>query len=198
MNLFLLHLALVTFWVALIGSRPEDFAVGFIFGYFTILIGDNLWYPSLDHEPNEFRIYPIYHLRNRKRFEREMRLLFSNVISYAQLGFYYIRSLVISTLVVIAYVLRIRDDEQPGIIAMPVYCRRTVELVMLNALITMSPGTLGVDERTIRLDDGTSQKMLYVHCLHVPDRDAKIEELMQLQDVLLKAMRWGNIAQGRE
>lgn len=197
MNLFLLHLTLVAFWVSLIGDRPEDFIVGFVFGYFTILIGDNLWYPSPDHEPNEFRIYPLYQLRNRKRIEREMRLLLSHLISYAQLGFFYIQSLVISTVVVITYVLSIRHNEQPGIIAMPVYCRHTVELVLLNVLITMSPGTLGVDERTLRLEDGTSQKILFVHCLHVPDREAKIKELMKLQDILLKAARWGNIPQER-
>lgn len=198
MNLFLLHLTLVAFWVSLIGDQPEDFIVGFVFGYFTILIGDNLWYPTPDHEPNEFRIYPFYQLRNRQRIEREIRLLLSHIISYAQLAFFYVRSLVISTLVVIAYVLGIFRDEQPGIIAMPVYCQRTVELVMLNALITMSPGTLGVDERTVTTADGASQKVLFVHCLHVPDRDAKIEELMQLQDILLKAIRWGNIPQVRE
>jgi multisubunit Na+/H+ antiporter MnhE subunit len=197
MNLLLLHLTLVAFWVSLIGDKPEDFIVGFVFGYITILIGDNLWYPTPDHEPNEIRFYPFYHLRNRGSFQRELRLLFAHIISYAQLAFFYIRSLVISTLVVIAYVLGILSDEQPGIIALPVYCRRTVELVMLNALITMSPGTLGVDERTVTLENGISQKFLFVHCLNVPDRDAKIEELLQLQDILLKAIRWGNIPQER-
>lgn len=56
---------------------------------------------------------------------------------------------------------------KPGIVAFPLSVASDVEITLLANLITLTPGTLSVDV-------SKDMKVLYVHALSVPDRDALI------------------------
>lgn len=198
MTLFFLHIALIAFWMALNGGKPEDLIVGFFFGWITILLGDNLWYAAPDEVYTGFRFYPFSQFNNRKRIGAELKHLGGvlRIVEYIKLVIFYLWELIKSTVIVIAHVIGLQPHQKPGIVALPVYCNRQFELVLLNALITMSPGTLGLDERIVEQPDGSRQRMLYVHCLHIPDRQEKVMELMNLQDKLLRALRGRRYSRG--
>ncbi|NOZ32591.1 MAG: Na+/H+ antiporter subunit E [Alphaproteobacteria bacterium] len=59
---------------------------------------------------------------------------------------------------------------QPGIIAFPLSVKSDEEITLLANLITLTPGTLSVDVSQDR-------KILYVHAIAVPDKEALIAEI---------------------
>ena len=59
---------------------------------------------------------------------------------------------------------------EPGIVAFPLSVKSNPEIALLANLITLTPGTLSVDVSNDR-------KVLYVHALSVPDRDALIADI---------------------
>lgn len=82
----------------------------------------------------------------------------------------FIYELVLSAWRVALIVLRPKIDLQPGIIAYPLTVEHDFEITMLANLITLTPGTLSVDVS----DD---RKILYVHCIDVPDPQATIDDI---------------------
>lgn len=191
MHLFFLHAGLALFWVALKGQTWADLGVGLVLGYFTVLVGDNLWYAENgDKAAARIRFYPIYQVMHWDTLREEFSGLlnvFAQLLWYASLILFYLALLLQSTLVVIWHVLR-PGQTRPGIVELPLKCTRQFEVVLLNALITMSPGTVGVDVR-FYVENGEYKKMLYVHCLHIADKEAVVADLKYLQEVLLLAVR---------
>lgn len=59
---------------------------------------------------------------------------------------------------------------KPGIIAFPLTVKSDVEITLLANLITLTPGTLSVDVSKDR-------KILYVHAIAVPSKQALIREI---------------------
>ncbi len=59
---------------------------------------------------------------------------------------------------------------QPGIIAYPLTVDRDFEITLLANLITLTPGTLSVDVSEDR-------KVIYVHCIDVPDPQETISDI---------------------
>jgi multicomponent Na+:H+ antiporter subunit E len=59
---------------------------------------------------------------------------------------------------------------QPGIIAYPLTVDRDFEITLLANLITLTPGTLSVDVSEDR-------KVIYVHCIDVPDPEETIADI---------------------
>jgi len=71
----------------------------------------------------------------------------------------------------------------PGIIAYPLTVDRDFEITLLANLITLTPGTFSVDVSSDR-------KILYVHCIDVPDPDQTIREIKQgFERKILEAFR---------
>lgn len=95
---------------------------------------------------------------------------FGRVYRIAGLALLFLVELVKSALRVAGVVLRPRLDVHPGIIAYPLTCTHDFEITLLANLITLTPGTLSVDVS----DD---RRVLYVHCIDVPDPDATIAEI---------------------
>lgn len=72
---------------------------------------------------------------------------------------------------------------QPGIIAYPLTVDRDFEITLLANLITLTPGTLTVDVSEDR-------KMLYVHCIDVPDPEETIADIRDaFERKILEAFR---------
>ncbi|SDY50189.1 multicomponent Na+:H+ antiporter subunit E [Evansella caseinilytica] len=78
--------------------------------------------------------------------------------------------LVLSNIDVIKIVLSPKLDIEPGIIAVPTALKTEWEVTLLASLISLTPGTLSMDFS----EDG---KTIYVHSIHVPDKEEAIKEI---------------------
>jgi multicomponent Na+:H+ antiporter subunit E len=83
---------------------------------------------------------------------------------------------------VLREILSPRGWAVPAIIALPLRCRRPVEVVSMGNLISLTPGTLTLE---VALDPPT----LYVHGMFASDPAAFVAHLHELEDRLLLAMR---------
>lgn len=82
----------------------------------------------------------------------------------------FIIELVKSSVNVAIIVLSPRRDLAPAIFAYPLQVGRDFEITLLANLITLTPGTLSVDVSPDR-------KILYIHCIDVPDVEAAIADI---------------------
>ena len=102
------------------------------------------------------------------------------VFSLAMLFLY---ELALSAIRVAAVVLSPKMDLKPGIFAYPLTVDRDFEITLLANLITLTPGTLSVDVS----DD---RKILYVHCIDVPDVEGAIADIRDgFERKILEAFR---------
>lgn len=72
-----------------------------------------------------------------------------------------------------------RRDLRPAWIVVPLTLRRPEAITALAATITLTPGTVSCDLS----EDG---RALLVHCLHAPDADAVLDEIMTRYQARLK------------
>lgn len=86
------------------------------------------------------------------------------------LALLFLRELVKSAWRVACLVLRPKLNLKPGIIAVPLTVTEDFEITLLANLVTLTPGTLSVDVSEDR-------RILYVHCLDVPDTEAAIADI---------------------
>ncbi|MEM0983485.1 MAG: Na+/H+ antiporter subunit E [Planctomycetota bacterium] len=85
--------------------------------------------------------------------------------------FYFLAQLVIANFKMAAYTLGSTRQLRPGILAIPLTEGMTdLEITVLANVITLTPGTLSMDVS----DDKTT---LYVHYIHVEDKDEAVREI---------------------
>lgn len=158
MNFFLLNLLLGLLWASLHEFRPIDLLGGFLIGYALIWISRN-W---LGEES----------VRYVKRMPNLLRFLL-----------YYCGEVLESTWNVILAEFRNPSSLKPGIIAYPLEAKSDLEIVLLNNLLVLTPGTLGVDLSPDR-------RTLYIHIIDVPDPDIARQKIKDgLERRLLEALR---------
>ncbi len=96
---------------------------------------------------------------------------------------YYLSELVSSTWGVILALFRDQATLRPGIVAFPLQAQTDLEIVLLNNLLVLTPGTLGVDLSPDR-------KTLYIHFLDIPDADVERQRITHgLERRLLEVLR---------
>ncbi|WP_078597260.1 Na+/H+ antiporter subunit E [Evansella clarkii] len=95
---------------------------------------------------------------------------FRRVIAMFKLIGLFIYKLILSNIDVIKIVLSPKMDITPGIIAVPTKLKTDWEVTLLATLISLTPGTLSMDFS----EDG---KTIFVHSIHVPDKDEAIKEI---------------------
>ncbi|MFV8826762.1 Na+/H+ antiporter subunit E [Alkalihalobacterium sp. APHAB7] len=95
---------------------------------------------------------------------------FRRVIAAIKLILLFSKELILANWDVIKIVLSPKMNIQPGIIAVPTKLETEWELTLLASLISLTPGTLSMDFS----DDN---KTLYIHSIHVPDKDAMIKQI---------------------
>lgn len=90
----------------------------------------------------------------------------------ASLGLLFLWEIMVSAVRVALIVLRpdLRTSLRPAIVAFPLSVKSDAEIALLANLITLTPGTLSVDVA----DDRSA---LYVHVLHLTDRDRLIADI---------------------
>ncbi len=158
MTYFLINILLSLLWASLQQFRPVDVVGGFVLGYGVIAILST-WLGT-----------------QATQYVRRMPMLLLFVV-------YYIWELIKSNWFVIRALLRDPKSLKPGIIALELTAKTDLEIVLLNNLITFTPGTLGVD-----LSD--DRRFMFVHVLDVPDPDALKASLKSgLERRLLEILR---------
>lgn len=106
-----------------------------------------------------------------RQFVSSPRLL-PRAARFAGLGWTFLVELVLSALRVARLVIRpdVNAHIRPAIVAFPLSAKTDAEITLLANLITLTPGTLSVDVSEDR-------RFLYIHVIHLSDRDAFIREL---------------------
>lgn len=138
MNALLINLFLALVWASLMGRITlGGFMVSFVVGYLL------LWWLRGLLGPTTY-------------FQKVLKTL-------SFLGFF-IKDVLHSNLRVAREVLSIRRKGHPGIVAVPLNVKTDFEITLLVSLITLTPGTLGIDISSDR-------KILYVHSMFVTSAD---------------------------
>jgi len=158
MRFFLVNLLLALLWASLQQFRPIDLLSGFVLGFLILALGRN-WLG--EGATPYIRRMPVF------------------------IGFigFYIGELLTSTFGVVLALFRDQSTLRPGIIAFPLEARSDLEIVLLNNLLSLTPGTLGVSLSADRM-------LLYVHIIDVPDPEAARERIRTgLERRLLEVLR---------
>jgi multicomponent Na+:H+ antiporter subunit E len=97
---------------------------------------------------------------------------FPRALRIIALGVTFVRELVLSALRVARLVIRpdLNAHIRPAIVAFPLTATSDAEITLLANLITLTPGTLSVDVSEDR-------RCLFIHAIHVTDREAFIREI---------------------
>lgn len=93
--------------------------------------------------------------------------LFSIVKTFLRLigfFFFYLGEIIIANIMVAQDILTPQHRMKPAILAIPLDVETDMQLIVLNNLITMTPGT-------ISLDISPDRKTIYVHAMYVDDID---------------------------
>ena len=158
MTFFVINILLAFLWASFQQFRPLDVLVGFVLGYGLIWLTRD-WLG--DSAPRYIRRVPTF------------------------IGFlgYYLSELFSSTWGVTRALFRDQSTLHPAIIAFPLQAQSDLEIVLLNNLLVLTPGTLGVDLSPDR-------KTLYIHFLDLPDADVGRQRITQgLERRLLEVLR---------
>ncbi|WP_096434537.1 Na+/H+ antiporter subunit E [Alteribacter populi] len=100
----------------------------------------------------------------------QFRFYFTRVIATVKLILLFIYKLILSNIDVVRIILSPKLDVEPGIIAVPTKLKTDWEVTLLATLISLTPGTLSMNFSP----DG---RTIYVHSIHVPDKEKAIEEI---------------------
>ncbi len=96
---------------------------------------------------------------------------------------FYIKEVILANLRVAHDVLTPRHYMKPGVIAIKMDAETDIEILSLNNLITMTPGTLS-------LDVSTDKKVIYVHAMYIDDPDRVRREIKEgLEKKILEVYR---------
>ncbi len=146
MTVFVVNLVLALLWTALAGSAEvAHLVVGFVLGYMVLWV-----------------LRPL--LGDSRYFEKLPLLV--------RFAAFFAVELVLSNLRVAWDVVTPRARRRPGVVAVPLDATTDAEIAVLTGLITLTPGTLG-------LDVSPDRRTLYVHAMFVDDPDLLRAELKQ-------------------
>jgi multicomponent Na+:H+ antiporter subunit E len=97
---------------------------------------------------------------------------FRRVIALFKLLILFTYKLVLSNIDVTIIVLSPKMNIKPGIIAVPTKLKTDWEVTLLANLISLTPGTL-------TMNFSENGRTLYVHSIHVPDKEKAIREIRE-------------------
>ncbi|MFA1820488.1 Na+/H+ antiporter subunit E [Virgibacillus oceani] len=103
---------------------------------------------------------------------------FRRVWSFIKLTIIFFRELVLANIDMIRIILKPKMDIKPGIVAIPTKLETDLEITLLAALISLTPGTLSMD-----FSDDSS--LIFVHAV---DIDSKEETIRDILDSFEKAI----------
>lgn len=98
---------------------------------------------------------------------------------------WYTREIVVANVAVLRDNLAPGQESTPGIARYTTRCRNDAELTVLAALITLTPGTLTLGTDSTR----DRRRVLFVHAMYAADADTLRDELSDMENRLLHALR---------
>ena len=99
--------------------------------------------------------------------------------------FWFIGAVTTANLAVVRDVLTPGQRSTPGVVQLRTRCTTNLEVTLLGAIITLTPGTLTMGTQTTQ--DGT--RMLYVHGMYNDSAEDFATDLRNMESWLLWAMR---------
>lgn len=111
-------------------------------------------------------VFILYVLRHFLHFDFYMR----RVIAAFKLLALFIKELILSNIDVVKVLLSPKFEIEPAIIEVSTELKSGWELTLLVSLISLTPGT-------IVMDFSEDNKSLFIHSIHVPDKEEMIREI---------------------
>lgn len=108
----------------------------------------------------------LFFLRRFLRFD----FYFRRVVAIVKLLLLFSYKLILANYDVAKIILTPKLNIEPGIIAVPTKLKTDWEVTLLANLISLTPGTLS-------MDFSENGRIIYVHSIHVPDKDEAIKEI---------------------
>jgi|SRR5690625_837095 multicomponent Na+:H+ antiporter subunit E len=93
------------------------------------------------------------------------------VWAFIKLTIIFFRELILANIDMIRVILMPKLDIKPGIVAIPTKLETDLEITLLAALITLTPGTLSMD-----FSDNSSQ--IFVHAIDIDSREDTIRDIL--------------------
>ncbi len=148
----LINILMAVIWMLLQNSYS---IVDFVFGY---IIGILILFAL-----RRFLVFDFY---------------FRRVWAFIKLTIIFFKELVLANIDMIKIILKPKMDIKPGIVAIPTQLETDLEITLLAALITLTPGTLSMD-----FSDDSS--LIFVHAI---DIDSKEDTIRNILDSFEKAI----------
>ena len=140
----LVNILTAVLWMFLQSSfTPATFVFGYLIGMLILII------------LRRFLIFELY---------------FRRLWAMVKLFFLFVVELTKANLDMVRVILKPRLNHRPGIVAVRTQLETNVEITLLAALISLTPGT-------ISMDFSEDNKTIYIHSIDVPDKDEMIEDI---------------------
>jgi multicomponent Na+:H+ antiporter subunit E len=93
-----------------------------------------------------------------------MKRIFIKIYRTIGFLFFYVKEVVIANMRIAYEIITPTHTMKPGVLAIPLDLKSDLEILLINNLITMTPGTLS-------LDVSTDKKVIYIHAMYIDDAD---------------------------
>jgi len=93
-----------------------------------------------------------------------MKRIFIKIYRGIGFLFFYIKEVIIANMRIAYEIITPTHNMKPGVLAIPLELKSDLEILAINNLITMTPGTLG-------LDVSTDKKVIYIHAMYIDNAD---------------------------
>ncbi|MFO1445355.1 Na+/H+ antiporter subunit E [Bacillus sp. Bva_UNVM-123] len=127
---------------------------------------------KMSYDPLTFMVGYFFGLVILFSFRRffQTRFYIWKVFAVLNLGFIFIKELILSNISVLKVILKPKLEIKPGIFALPTVLEKEWEVTILANLITLTPGTLVVDV-------SEDNKILYIHAIDIDDAEDAINSI---------------------
>lgn len=103
----------------------------------------------------------------------------------AAFAIWFAREIVVANIAVLRDNLTPGQDSTPGVVRYTTRCRTDVEITLLAAFITLTPGTLTLGTETT----SKGQRILFIHGMYAVDAEALRAEIEGMETRMLHAVR---------
>ena len=93
-----------------------------------------------------------------------IKQIFKKILHIIGFLFFYIKEVIIANFRIAYEIITPTHNMKPGVLAIPLDLKTDLEILTINNLITMTPGTLS-------LDVSTDRKVIYIHAMYIDDPD---------------------------
>lgn len=113
-----------------------------------------------------------------------MIVLFQKLILFVRFILIFSWEILVANLRVAHDVLTPGFRSKPGVIAIPLNCKRDIEITALAIVLSLTPGTLA-------LDVSPDKKFLYIHAMFILDKEKLIKEIKQhFETPIMRILEW--------